>query len=324
LNTVSKPRLEKNPESTRSNAETPAWLEEAKTEAKIVKGKGQFYELCFLDFNIDLESNTCSVTVDKDGKTDMNKACSYCYARYNFKKTIPFKTKRVREVTFKNLKNKVPEFSTLRIGKNTECGSPYTRDALISVLEYCVKYKVRPLVTSKTLEYDENVARLVKESNGVVHISLGRDDMETGAVELGFPNEVRLKNALKYQKYGCTTAVRVVEDVTLEIPKFIKKVKKLNMPILLTPLHYPDKKSFNQRRDDTWDEAKSNGLYTYDHGALRPSFVHDSWKDVKERCGLIGGKEFCNNCNLGKVKYSDEVGYSKKKYNEKLINVGWN
>ena len=48
------------------------------TVAKIVPGKGQHYALCVLDFNCDLESGTCSVTLDKQGNSDKDKACDYC------------------------------------------------------------------------------------------------------------------------------------------------------------------------------------------------------------------------------------------------------
>lgn len=303
----------------------PDWLGTSTSPAKVVPGKGQYYALCFLDFNIDLESNTCSVTVNGEGQTNLKDACSYCYARYNFKTNTPYKKKVIRESTFKNLKKKIPEFSVLRIGKNVECGSQYTRNELLQVLELCVKYKIRPIVTSKILEFDERVARLVIESDGVVHISIGRDEMETGAVKLGFPNEVRLWNAHKYFDYGCTTAVRVVEDITMPMPEFISKIHESGMPILLTPLHYPDKNSFSQRRDDiTWEQAKEKKLFEFLHGALRPNFIHDDWNKTKERCGVIMGREYCNNCNLGKVIFSPETGCSKKLYNAKLIEHKWN
>lgn len=307
-----------------ANDETTSQIPISSTPAHIVPGKGQHYELCILDFNIDIESNTCSVTVDENGNTDLTKACTYCYAKYNYKKNTPYKKKIIKESVFRNLKNKIPEFSVLRIGKNVECGSSHTRSELIQVLEACVKYSIRPIVTSKILDFDKKVSDLVKESRGVVHISLGVDIMEPGAISLGYSNETRFKNAQKYLKSGCTTAVRVVDDITLPMSRFIKKVYLSGMPILVTPLHYPDKNSFSLRRKDiTWDEAKEKNLFEFSFGSLRPLIIHDDWKKTKERCGIIGGKEYCNNCNLGKIYYSDEVGYSKKAYNEKM-KLKWN
>jgi hypothetical protein len=46
--------------------------------AKIVGGKGQHYELCILDFNMDIESGICAVALNKNGTANKNKACSYC------------------------------------------------------------------------------------------------------------------------------------------------------------------------------------------------------------------------------------------------------
>lgn len=297
----------------------PSWLENSSSPAKIVPGKGQYYSLCFLDFNIDLESNTCSVTIDGEGKTNLKNACTYCYSKYNFKKTAKFKKKIVKESVFKNLKKKLPEFSVLRIGKNVECGSPHTRSELYQVLELCLKYNIRPIVTSKVLEYDEHVAQLVKDTNGVVHISLGRDEMEPGAVQLGFDNKTRFENAKKYKNFGCVTACRVVEDITLPMPEFIKTVYESGMDILLTPLHYPDKVSFSLRRNDlSWEEAKEKKVFEFSHGALRPMEIHQDWNKTKERCGLVMGREYCNNCNLGRVKFSEEVGSNKKSYQEKV------
>lgn len=46
--------------------------------AKIVPGKGQYYDKCVLDFNMDIESGICSVALDKKGKSKKSKACDYC------------------------------------------------------------------------------------------------------------------------------------------------------------------------------------------------------------------------------------------------------
>lgn len=46
--------------------------------AKIVPGKGQHYDACVLDFNMDIESGICSVAVKEDGSSDKAGACDYC------------------------------------------------------------------------------------------------------------------------------------------------------------------------------------------------------------------------------------------------------
>jgi hypothetical protein len=178
-----------------------------------------------------------------------------------------------------------------------ECGHKQTRPQLYQVLEYCVKYKIRPVVTSKLLEFDTKVADLVKQAQGVVHISLGEDALEKGAVNQGATNEWRLQQAVKYLKHGCPTQVRIVSDITLPMNEFHKKVFNQmggSSGILLTPMHYTNKKTFEFcRQDVTWDEAKEKGIYTYTSGDLRPNIIHQDWQKTKERCGLINGKEYC-------------------------------
>lgn len=289
--------------------------------AKIVPGKGQHYDLCVLDFNMDIESGVCSITLDENGSADRNKACDYCYAAYLYKKDPnAYKVKTIKESEFKKIAEKYPAY-ILRLGKNYEVGHIREREALLQVLEYCVKYKMRPVVTSKLLEFDQRVADLVITSQGVVHISLGRDEDETGAAAQGATNAWRLEQALLYRKYGCPTQVRIVADITMPMNNFHREVFfKMggSSGILLTPLHYTNKAHFESMRPDiTWDEAKATGLFSYVKGDLRPNKIHPDWNQTKERCGTIAGKEYCNNC-VGKI------GFNKKEYKQKLIQLQWN
>lgn len=292
----------------------------ASTVAKIVGGKGQHYDLCVLDFNLDIETGVCSVGLQADKTANRDGACSYCYAAYLYKKDPnAYKVKEIKESEFKRLKAKYP-FHILRLGKNFECGHKAARNALYQVLEYCVKYEIRPVVTSKLLEFDTKVSSLVKQANGVVHISLGRDEDEPGAVAQGSTNRWRLAQAIKYQRSGCPTQVRIVADITMPMNDFHKKAFKLmggSRGVLLTPLHYTSKAHFESMRSDlTWEQVKEQGLFTYAKGDLRPNTFHADWEQTKERCGVVGGREYCNNC-VGKISFN------KKIYKEQLIELGW-
>lgn len=286
--------------------------------AKITGGKGQHYELCILDFNIDIESGICSVNLDKHGKSDKGGSCAYCYAKYLYKNNS-YKVKEVKESEFKKVADKYPAH-ILRLGKNVECGHKNTRMELLQVLGYCIKYAMRPVVTSKVLEYDARVAKLVQQAKGVVHISLGRDEDEAGAVAQGATNRWRLAQAIRYKRSGCPTQIRIVADITLPMTDFHRKAYELmggSPGVLLTPMHYTNRAHFeSMRKDITWDEAKSSGLFTYSHGDLRPNKFHGDWGKTKERCGVVGGREFCNNC-VGKISFD------KKKYKLKLKKLGW-
>lgn len=291
----------------------------ADTVAKIVGGKGQSYELCVLDFNLDIESGICSVTLDDNGKSDKKLACSYCYASYLYKNNS-YKTKVIKESEFRKIATKYPAH-VLRLGKNVDCGSKRTRDQLYQVLEYCIKYNMRPVITSKLLEYDEKVSQLTKKAAGVVHISLGRDEDEPGAVLRGSTNRWRLAQAVKYKRSGCPTQVRIVADVTMPMSDFHRKAVAImggSSGVLLTPLHYTNKLHFeSMRKDITWDQAKSTGLFSYGHGDLRPNSFHSDWLLTRERCGIVGGQEYCNNC-VGRI------GFNKKQYKSQLKQLGWN
>lgn len=289
--------------------------------AKIVPGKGQHYSLCILDFNIDIESGVCAVTLDKDGKADRDKACAYCYSSYLYKKDPnAYKPKVIKESEFKKISAKYPAH-LLRIGKNFECGHKRTREQLYQILEYCVKYNMHPIVTSKILEYDKRISDLLKASRGVCHISLGRDVDETGAVSQGATNRWRLAQAIKYKRSGCRTQCRIVADVTMPMTDFHRKAVNLmggSSGILQTPLHYTSRSHFESMRQDvTWDEAKTQKLFSYEHGDLRPMLRHPDWNITKERCGVVGGKEGCNNCTI-------KINFNKKSYKALLVKLGWN
>ena len=285
--------------------------------ARITGGKGQVYDECVNDFNIDIESGICSSTLNSKGESDKNRACAYCYASYLFKNNS-YRVKEIKESEFAKIASKYPAH-LLRIGKSADCGHSRTRNELKQILQYCIKYKMRPIVTTKLLEYDQEVSDLVKQAAGIVHISLGKDEDEPGAVALGATNVWRLAQALKYKRNGCPTQARLVADITQPLSKFHQKAVNLmgNNGVVVTPLHYTNKSHFaSMRRDITWDEAKSRGYFSYSHGDLRPNFFHKDWEKLKERCGPVDGKLHCNNC-VGKINFN------KKTYKAKLKKLGW-
>jgi hypothetical protein len=293
----------------------------ADTVAQIVQGKGQHYELCILDFNMDIETGVCSITLNSKGKGNRDRACDYCYAAYLYRKDPnAYKVKAIKENEFKKIAEAYPAH-VLRLGKNFECGHKNSREALIQVLEYCVKYNMRPVVTTKILEFDKRVADLVIQSRGIVHISIGRDEDESGAVAQGATNAWRLKQAIKYKKYKCPTQIRIVADITMPMSQFHKKAFEAmggSHGVLFTPLHYTSKSHFESMRTDiTWEQAKETGLFTYVKGDLRPNELHSSWTQAKERCGTVAGQEYCNNC-VGKIDFN------KTLYKKQLVELGWN
>ena len=291
--------------------------------AKIVPGKGMYHSLCTLEFNLDIESGTCSVTLNDDGTSNNDKVCKYCFASYLYKKGNSYKVKEIRESEFKKIQEKYnPDRKgvVLRLGKNFDVGHKRTRSQLYQVLEYSKKYSFRPIITSKLLEYDPEISKLVIESNGIVHLSLsGRDEDETGAASQGATNRWRLAQAIKYKRHKTPVQCRIVADVTIPPTDFHEKAFNLmggSSGILLTMLHYTKKSHFESiRKDITWDEAKTQGLFAYTSGDLRPLVQHDGWKKYREKCGTIS-REYCNNC----VR---KIDFNKHQYKQQLQQLGW-
>lgn len=246
------------------------------------------------------------------------------YAKYLYKKSpTAYKVKQIKESEFKKIQEKYnPDKKNvlLRIGKSVECGHTRTREQLYQVLEYAKKYHFRCIVTSKILNYDPKVAKLVTEGNGIVHMSLsGRDEDEVGAVLQGSTNRWRLAQALKYKRNRTPTQCRIVADVTIPPTDFHEKAFNLmggSSGILLTPVHYISKSHFESiRKDITWEESKERGIFSYTNGDLRPLIQHDGWKKFKEKCGTIS-REYCNNC----VR---KIDFNKHQYKQQLTQLGW-
>lgn len=246
------------------------------------------------------------------------------YAKYLYKKDpLAYRVKQIRESEFKKIQEKYnPDKKNilLRIGKSVECGHSRTREQLYQVLDYAKKYHFRSIVTSKILEYDPKVSKLVKEGNGIVHISLsGRDEDEQGAVEQGATNRWRLAQAIKYKRNHTPTQCRIVADVTLPPADFHEKAFDLmsgSSGILLTPMHYISRAQFTAvRKDITWEQAKDTGLFAYSTGDLRPLIQHDGWKKYREKCGMIS-REYCNNC----VR---KIDFNKQQYKQQLQQLSW-
>ena len=233
------------------------------------------------------------------------------YAKYLFKDK--YSVKAIREFPFKKAGKQGAW--CLRIGKSFECGAKASRDALYKTLEYCALHNIKPIVTSKLLEFDPKVADKVIAAKGIIHISIGIDVLEKGAINQGANNRWRLEQAVQYKNYGCPIQCRIVTDITQPASDFQKEVIARmggSKGILLTPLHYTNKKTFELLRpDSTWDLAKTSGEFSYAQGDLRPNKFHKDWKQTKEVCGTVNGKECCNNCGLGKFP-GDKAVYKAK------------
>jgi hypothetical protein len=292
---------------------------EIKYDTALIKGgKGQLSEKCMLEFNSDVEGGPCSICIKPDGTVDEDGRCAYCTGLWSHRTNEAYTIRTMKEPYFEE-KVKLFNIIVLRIGKVFECGHPLTRKALYILLELCVKYGVRPIVTSKLLEFDQKIADLIIASQGIVHISLGCDTVELGAVLQGATNAIRLERAKQYQQVGCPVLVRIVADVTLPMEPFHKEVLRVMGVdgILLTPLTYTGIDVLSYYRADSWYELKTSGEFSQTRKNLYPNKIHPDWDPIKNRCGKIGAFEYCNDCGL------KNLGIEKKSYKEQLRKLGW-
>lgn len=231
--------------------------------------------------------------------------CTYCYAlRYNY---MSYKPKVINWLTLEKeliaLNVKI-----LRTGKATDPGYIQDRENLKLLLRLAKKLNFKVIVITKLLEAgDDELAQLIIDSNSTLHISLGDDAKELGPVALGFDNKQRLLVGSYYHNLGVNTCYRVITDPTRELSDIDKQAVASNVPILLTPIRYYDKKAAESYNED-WEDLKTTNRYKHVHGSLHVNVDKflDIWKDEKIRhCGIAVdsfGKELegCSGCQLFK------------------------
>lgn len=287
------------------------------TKITIRPGKGQHHNGCICVDNIDLQTGRCAVTHDKDGKFVKENACSYCYAKYLYKDKYDIKESITTEYLSKEIKRREAEktklkdssktVKSIRLGKMFDLWDPLnveeSRKTLLSVINSANELDLPLILITKLLPFDRHIAdALLKSRDSVLHYSLGSDKLELGAVALGMNNKNRIKEAKKYIKAGINVYLRVVADVVQPMPDEIKDVEKLKIPLLITPLRYNNIELFEKNTGLNWEEAKQSTSYKFEHGALRPEVIHESWgdKDKHAYCGVVGAKLGCNACGLYK------------------------
>jgi len=264
------------------------------TIARIVGGKGDIVSSCICKHNLDLSTGCASGNIKGIFKRNSTSRCAYCYGRLsNYHK---FKPKIINlKLLEKDIRDR--KVKILRIGKFTDPGYISLKENLIAVLTLCNTLKVRTIVITKLLEFDKEVAALLKSSNSVLHFSLGYDELEKGANYLGKSNSERLKIAKKYSKFGVKTYLRLIKDVTAKADAISRKAFKNNIPIIITPLRFNNNKLAEEVTNKKISKLKEES-YSRIPGYLNPSIIHNDYASIKRRCGEIGNKKYCAKCGL--------------------------
>jgi len=266
---------------------------------RIVKGKSDVYQACvFSKYNVDITTGCAtSIPIGREGR------CKYCYARlWNFRE---FNVKADFSLFDKQVKNLGPVFKNekwIRFGKMTDPGYIASLPILKQAIKKLNENRVHSIIATKLLGYDSEIADLLKD-NGIIQYSFGYDNLELGAVKLGFSNKERLKHAIKYRNSGVVTIARVVIDVTSP-PNNIYNEIKGKLPILITPIRFRKKSLAKEIGADL-------NNYAYYRGYYRPLLEKEHREFVnKPTCGDFGkGEERCALCltNIFRKKQSDNI-----------------
>jgi len=296
------------------------------------KLNGNYEDVCLCKYNIDLSTGCPSNTNPKTRERNATKYnCSYCYARRtNYHEPIPWKIKE--SVLEKQIEEN--DIKIARIGKTVECGYKRFRGRLIKFLLLCNKHNIQAIMPTKYLEYDKQVARLLRETNSALFYSIGADKYEIGACLHGCNNDFRLEQARKYLSAGVNVGLKLIVDLTVSPEEADERgwhaLKALNSfpkeRIELLPLRIKAKKFAREVTGESWDmlqkplkkeehlklkefENMKNRPERYvmeqDVTMLVPNYIHPDYFyfiEKKQICGHIGTKEngvvYCDKCLL--------------------------
>jgi hypothetical protein len=253
-----------------------------------------------------------------------NWKCDYCYGRRkNNGKITPLE---VNDVTRGEFEQKKPMI--VRLGKLTEVGHPFYRKQLLDFLELCREFGTSVIFPTKMLEYDERVAKLLRETRSVLNYGIGNDSLERGACSQGFKNEKRIWEAWKYHMDGVNTTLTIACDVTSsmgdnvgrgfavgkamdfrgEIPRRLLPMR-INKVALAWKIAGEDWHKLIYRTIDGEDklplelhEVDNPGRYIQrGNNELIPRIYHPDFRGFVGSCRVcsrIGEIEYCDGCHL--------------------------
>lgn len=171
-------------------------------------------------------------------------------------------------------------FHFARIGKHCDPGDHI--DSLYGILDCCNTQNFRCVVVSKSLEYNDRIAELLRTGKHKLHMSLGPWS------PIAPSEENRLRVASAYISRGVDTSIRLTRDITREMNRIDKRVAAF-MECILTPMRYASKKLLS-------DNGAQIQNFEYADGYYRPLIIHDDWRPMVNVCGEIGGHVYCCNC----------------------------
>jgi hypothetical protein len=327
----------------------------------LTPGKQEFVRSCALEANIDFGKGCISGWIPGDhasfkGDTfydyylDPFGECEYCYAAPKHK-TWPksifnLDAQRLEEelrggahLTYGSDEPCGSPVRVLRFGKRTEAASPFTLDPLALTLETCLKTGTRTVLPTKFLEFDQDMAELLRKTGSQLLFSIGWDEFEPGPCAYGCDNDFRLEQARRFREVGVDSNLYLMIHAHAspgERETAILEMSKENgIPIQLLPERFNSKDLCIRATGVAWDLLKVQpniplkrskdiipqqkevfdgfkkpeemGTYGVQAGVLVPEDIHQDWLDIiGDNTGLVRmchhNTEFtwCGSCFLSK------------------------
>jgi hypothetical protein len=335
----------------------------------LTSGKQEFVGNCILEANLDFSKGCLTGwrpaaeggEASFDGTTfknfflDPSSECDYCYAESKhktFPKTIYRMDKdRLREellggarLVYGSDETYGKRVQVLRLGKRTEAGSLFTRDALVSALEVCLETGTKTIFPTKFLRFDSTIAELLKRTHSTTLFSMGWDEREKGAQAHGCDNDFRVRQAIKYNEAGVNSSLYLLihpnAPPTTRDRSLIEVAKNHNLPIQLLPERFKSKVKMKRATGMDWDIAKKPlcgkrfsgisiasdeyaGTYKVSAGSSIPEVIHPAWRSIignnnelVRMCHHNSETVWCGGCfaedgAIGKMKHVERTTVDK-------------
>lgn len=187
-------------------------------------------DFCILDLAIDFVSG-CPAYAEKVLNSKGEElylfnpwdGCSYCYARpvnrrnfaagyfYADEKTVGEQIRKHKQ----DFVEQGRKIRALRFGQRTENFIPELMDSLLAAVVGAYKEGVISVIPTKTPLFRNEDAKILKECNSTLLISIDKDELSPGICKKGFTNEVRMvDSARKFHEAGVRVIRYVLTDMT--------------------------------------------------------------------------------------------------------------
>ena len=184
--------------------------------------------------------------------------CLYCYNRWVNMRHFGIGYRHADEKLLKeqlgkykkDFQQKGISTGSLRVGEGTENFIPELIEQVMTLVEFARKEKIPVVIPTKTPFFDKSIAKTLSKTDVSLLVSLGSDELEKGICKMGFSNEIRIENVIKYHQQGVRTILYPITDLTthpvdnklLTVRKAYELNRELGIPVQFLLFRVGDKK----------------------------------------------------------------------------------